>query len=174
MPPRVKLVKKPFFFIISAILQGFCCSFDLYAFSLLLKMTYACSWPESIMASLFNAVINNWQYIIMVCYNLCNFITCTIKNYNPRHNSLGHLIIHTLLFISCSLIGSISGVATGVAECHPWQRKFAKNLEKIGEKSGKIGKKEEKSGRKGKNQEVSFTLPLLTDRAGYATELISN
>ena len=35
----------------------------------------------------------------------------------------------------------------------------------------KIGKKEEKLGRKGKNQEVFFTLPLLTDRAGYATAL---
>ena len=32
-------------------------------------------------------------------------------------------------------------------------------------------KKEEKLGRKGKNREGSFTLPLLTDRAGYATEL---
>ena len=37
------------------------------------------------------------------------------------------------------------------------------------QKSGKIGKKEEKSGRKVKNREVSFTLTLLTDRAGYAT-----
>ena len=46
----------------------------------------------------------------------------------------------------------------------------AKNLPKIGkkrEKSGKFGEKEEKLGRKGKNQ--SFTLPLLTDWAGYAT-----
>ena len=41
----------------------------------------------------------------------------------------------------------------------------AKNLPKI----GKIGKKEEKLGRKGKNRKGSFTLPLLTDRAGYAT-----
>ena len=47
----------------------------------------------------------------------------------------------------------------------PDSEKFAKNREK----SGKIGKKEGKSGRKGKNQEGSFTLPLLTDRAGYAT-----
>ena len=45
----------------------------------------------------------------------------------------------------------------------------AKNLPKIGKKRGKIGNKEEKSGRKGKNREGSFTLPLLTDRAGYAT-----
>ena len=36
-------------------------------------------------------------------------------------------------------------------------------------KRKKLGKKREKSGRKGKNQEGSFTLPLLTDRAGYAT-----
>ena len=39
----------------------------------------------------------------------------------------------------------------------------------IGEKREQIRKKEEKSGRKGKNREGSFTLPLLTDRAGYAT-----
>ena len=48
----------------------------------------------------------------------------------------------------------------------------AKNLPKIGKKgkkSGKIGEKDEKLGRKSKNQEVSFTLPLLTARAGYAT-----
>ena len=33
----------------------------------------------------------------------------------------------------------------------------------------KIRKKEEESGRKVKNREGSVTLPLLTDRAGYAT-----
>ena len=49
----------------------------------------------------------------------------------------------------------------------------AKICQKSGEKSGKIGKKEEKSGRKGKNREVSFTLPLLTDRADYATEFLA-
>ena len=41
-------------------------------------------------------------------------------------------------------------------------KKFAKNQEKS-------EKKRKKSGRKGKNWEGSFTLPLLTDRAGYAT-----
>ena len=63
----------------------------------------------------------------------------------------------------------------------------AKKLPKIGgggnqEKLGKIRKKEKKSGRKGKSREkeeksgrkvkileVSVTLPLLTDRAGYAS-----
>ena len=68
--------------------------------------------------------------------------------------------------------GFTSGVATGVArgaECHPWQQKFAKNREKS-KKIGKNREKEEKSGRKGKNREASFTLPLLTDKAGYATE----
>jgi len=34
---------------------------------------------------------------------------------------------------------------------------------------GKEGEKEEKSGRKDKKREDSFTLPLLTERAGYAT-----
>ena len=42
----------------------------------------------------------------------------------------------------------------------------AKKLPKRGKKLGKWGKK---SGRKGKNREGSFTLPLLTDRAGFAT-----
>ena len=42
---------------------------------------------------------------------------------------------------------------------------FAKNQEKE-------GKNQEKSGRKGNNREGSFTLPLLTNRAGYATEIL--
>ena len=52
--------------------------------------------------------------------------------------------------------------------------KIVKNREKIGKKRGKIRKKREKKrgkSRKGglKNREGSFTLPLLTNRAGYAT-----
>ena len=54
-------------------------------------------------------------------------------------------------------------------------KKIVKNREKEGtsgkrdEKSGKYREKEEKSERKGKNWEGSFTLPLLTNRAGFAT-----
>ena len=48
----------------------------------------------------------------------------------------------------------------------PDSEKFAKKLRKRREK---IRKKEEESGRKGNNREGYFTLPLLTDRAGYAT-----
>ena len=51
-----------------------------------------------------------------------------------------------------------------------------KNLQKIGEKREKIRKnwkKEEESGRKGNNRECSFTLPLLTDRAGYTTSYLT-
>ena len=44
-----------------------------------------------------------------------------------------------------------------------------KKCQKSGKIQEKSGKKEEKSGRKVKNREVSFTLTLLTDRAGYAT-----
>ena len=61
-----------------------------------------------------------------------------------------------------------------------------KKLSKIGEKRGKSGKREEKSGENqekeeeegeeeekkkggGQNRKGSFTLPLLTNRAGYAT-----
>ena len=82
-----------------------------------------------------------------------------------------HAVVLTL--ISSTLSMQISCVATGgaqVAECHPWQRKICQKSGKKREKSGKIKKKEEKSGRKGKNWEGSFTLPLLTDRAGYATD----
>ena len=37
------------------------------------------------------------------------------------------------------------------------------------QKSGRRGRNSRKSGKKGKNREGSFTLPLLKDRAGYAT-----
>ena len=46
--------------------------------------------------------------------------------------------------------------------------------QKICQTEGKRGKnreREEKSGREGKNREGSFTLPLQTERAGYATVL---
>ena len=46
----------------------------------------------------------------------------------------------------------------------------AKKLPKIEKKGEKDGKKREKIGKKRKNREGSFTLPLLTDRAGYATD----
>ena len=52
----------------------------------------------------------------------------------------------------------------------PDSQKFANNRGKRGEKNQE--KKEEKSGRKGQTWESSFTLPLLTDRAGYATSHI--
>ena len=49
------------------------------------------------------------------------------------------------------------------AECPPCQQKQnKKKMKKNQEKGGK-------SGRKGKNREGSFTLPLLTNRAGYTT-----
>ena len=74
-------------------------------------------------------------------------------------------------------VGRTSGVATGVARgggrVPPLTvkklPKMGENQEKTGKIQEKSGKKEEKSGRKGKNREVPFTLPLLTDRAGYAT-----
>ena len=62
-----------------------------------------------------------------------------------------------------------SGVAsTGArgAEYPLDSEKFAEKEGKNQEKEGKIAKK---LGRKGKNQEGCFTLPLLTDRTGYAT-----
>ena len=71
--------------------------------------------------------------------------------------------------------GMGSGVATGGGGTGPGgqsvipdSEKFAK-IRKKRKKTGKIGEKEEKSGREGKNQKGYFTLPLLTDRAGYTT-----
>ena len=67
----------------------------------------------------------------------------------------------------------ISGVNTGGGSrgqsAPPWQQKTANNLEKEGENQKKNGKRGKKLGKK-KNQEDSFTLPLLTGRAGHATE----
>ena len=63
------------------------------------------------------------------------------------------------------------------AECPLDGEKNVRNREKEG-KSGKReenrgkNQKQEKSGRKGQNREGSFTLPLLTNRAGYATDCI--
>ena len=66
--------------------------------------------------------------------------------------------VHTLYMLHLTYIPYIaySGIANGVArgaECHP----DSENLPKI-------RRKEEKLKRKGKNWDVSFTLPLLTDR----------
>ena len=61
--------------------------------------------------------------------------------------------------------GGVRGVSRGKSAT-PDSEKFAKNQEKQGEN----WEKEEKLGRKGKNWKGSFTLPLLTDRAGYASE----
>ena len=49
-------------------------------------------------------------------------------------------------------------------------KKMVKNWEKLGKREEKSGKNQEKSGKKGQNWEGSFTLPLLTNRAGYATD----
>ena len=71
------------------------------------------------------------------------------------------------------VIGGIgSGVATGgggKGHSAPLDReKFAKNCEKEGVNQEIAGKRGKKLGKR-KNRKGSFTLPLLTDRAGYAT-----
>ena len=48
----------------------------------------------------------------------------------------------------------------------PWQRK---KMPKIGKREGENQEKEGKIWKKRKNQEGSFTLPLLTDGTGYTT-----
>ena len=85
-------------------------------------------------------------------------------------NSDSYSILNNIRQVStlklCYLPTAVSrGVATGGArraECHPDSEQIAKNWEKEGKNQEKLGKKK-------KNREGSFTLPLLTDRAGYAT-----
>ena len=55
--------------------------------------------------------------------------------------------------------------------CPHDSKKNCPKLGKTGKKKWEKEKKREKKGRKGKNQEGCLTLPLLTDRAGYATIL---
>ena len=62
--------------------------------------------------------------------------------------------------------GAVSGVATGGQggdRVPPSSEKFAKNRQK---ERGKIGKNKKKNRKK---RQGSFTLHLLTDRAGYTT-----
>ena len=64
-----------------------------------------------------------------------------------------------------------SGVATLGArstECHLDSEKLAKNQEKEGKIRKNRGKKR-KNREERQNREGSFSLPLLTDTAGYAT-----
>ena len=68
------------------------------------------------------------------------------------------------------IISDVASIgARGGAECHPDREKVAKNQDKSGKNWEKRKQNREKSGRKGKNRDDSFTLPLLTERAGYAT-----
>ena len=73
--------------------------------------------------------------------------------------------------ISDWLVPIVSGIAIGGSRGCRVPPLRAKNLPIIRkrEKIRKNWEKEEISGRKGKNREGSFTLPLPTDRAGYAT-----
>ena len=73
-----------------------------------------------------------------------------------------------LIWMYLTISGYHRGGSMGASA--PWQQKICQQSGKGGGKSGKIGGgEEEKTGRKVKNWEGSFTLPLLTDRAGYAT-----
>ena len=67
-----------------------------------------------------------------------------------------------------------SGVATGVVRggrVPPLtsKKKCQKSGKRAKKNQKKSGKNQKKLGKKRKNREVSFTLPLVTDRAGYAT-----
>ena len=65
------------------------------------------------------------------------------------------------------MVTKCNGIATG-----DWGKSApltAKKLPKIVKKRKKIRKKREKIRKKRKNQEGPFSLPLLTDRAGYTT-----
>ena len=62
-----------------------------------------------------------------------------------------------------------SGIATGGQGGHRGRAEW-KICQKWEKKREKIRKKREKIEKKRKNQEGSFTLPLLTDKAGYTTK----
>ena len=111
------------------------------------------------------------------------FVTCLQKEREDLYKQVMDIqkkycgkIIYLLLFFegSCRWSQMIlnSGVAMGggghEGRVSPLT---AKKNPKIGKKRGKIGKKRKNRGRKVKNWESSFTLPLLTDRAGYATDI---
>ena len=75
--------------------------------------------------------------------------------------------------ISSSVASGEGGGEAGGRVPPPTAKKLPKNQKKQGknwEKIRKRGKNEKNLGRKGKNWESSFTLPLLTERDGYATE----
>ena len=66
---------------------------------------------------------------------------------------IGYISQLQFIVIFVEIYWPFSGVATGVArgaECHPWQQNFAKNREKIGEKSGKKKKNREEKAKIGK------------------------
>ena len=94
------------------------------------------------------------------------------KNINSTlrgcHHSVDPTAATKFQNLSCKLALPTSGAATGVARGGRVPPMTAKVCQKSGKRE-KIRKKEEKLGRKVKNWEVSFTLPLLTDKAGYAT-----
>ena len=91
----------------------------------------------------------------------CMFVFLEICLLNLLHVTTENVLKH----VKCHLnVLKSSGVATGGSrgKSAPLD---SKESPKRGENLGKV----ERSGRKGKNREGSFILPLLTDRAGYAT-----
>ena len=109
-----------------------------------------------------------WSYIQQT--DMMEFLIPPFKDYNGP--------CHFVLLIVCSIaLKCIKRDSLGpniLEEANrPYSRapldseKFAKNREEEGEN-------QEKTRKSGKNREGSFTLPLLTDRAGYATALLQN
>ena len=96
----------------------------------------------------------------------------TMSNYWQKENI--DIIFKKLISMKmAAMFIYLSGVATRGSrgrECPSWHWK---NCQKLGkrEKIRKKQEKERKNRKKKKNWEGSFTLPLLTDRAGYTTGL---
>ena len=113
-------------------------------------------------------VLNSYLFLLVFRYCLFRksaFTSITGLNYSGLSCSMSHV-----LSISANWILNVTPVRWRShwdgkgAEYHPWQRKICQKSGKRGKNSEK---RREKSGRKGKNREGSFTLLLLTDRAGF-------
>ena len=114
--------------------------------------------------------IQSWSW------NGCYLKCCKIMN-NEKWKSCLIMVLKKMIRETQDQLSS-SGVDTGVARgqsATPDREKIAKNQEKEGRNQEKLGKNQENQEKRGKiwkKQQKSgsfFTLPLLTERAGYAS-----
>ena len=102
-------------------------------------------------------------------------ISYIIQQDRPCFTVISCILVLSHMFSSNGLFSGVASIGARGDRVPPLTVKIVSKKGKNWEKERKIGKnqeKEEKSGRKGQNRDGSFTLPLLTNRAGYATGAI--